>query len=376
MRSFILFLALAVGSIAAPPKPPPATSKYGLEYLKLMTDTHMRNGVVPSGHYDQAVVYQGFQMAYELTGDDKYFDFVKSQLEGHVVADNGSLVGWTGRYSLDGYRIGMNMLWMYKETGEEKWKTAAEIIRKNLETHPRTPSGGYWHRIEVYPDQMWLDGIFMADSFYATYTSVFDKNNATAWNDIALQYHLIEQHCRDKKSGLLAHGYDESKTAVWADPITGAAPHAWDRAIGWYYMSLLETLEVFPKKNPNYKKLVHYFTTLSEALKKHQDKTGGWWLIMDGPYPGQPGNYIETSGTAMFTYGMLKGMRMGYISKKKFLPTARTAYEYTVEEKVKLESNGTITLQGTNEVGSLGGNGTYEVSQNNIQPKIVMFQQY
>lgn len=139
-----------------------------------------------------------------------------------IVEDDGTITDYDETfYSLDEYRFGMNALWWYDRTGEEKYLTAATTIRGMLDRHPRTPSGGFWHRSPTYPDQMWLDGIFMADTFYAKWTSLYDNDNTTAWDDIVNQYTLIETHCRNATSGLLQHGYDESFARDWADPVTG-----------------------------------------------------------------------------------------------------------------------------------------------------------
>lgn len=203
----------------------------------------------------------------------------------------------------------------------------------------------------------------MADSFYAKYTSLFQAENTTAWDDIELQYNLIEEHCRNTTDNLLKHGYDESKTAVWADPVTGAAPLVWDRAVGWYFVSLLESIEVWPTSHTGRDTLVGYFTTLAEGvLAAQDDATGGWWLIMDEQYRGAEGNYIESSATAMFTYGFFKGISMGLIDEATYLAPAKKAYEMMVDTFVVELDDGTLDWEGTVLVGSLSGNGTYEVS--------------
>lgn len=203
----------------------------------------------------------------------------------------------------------------------------------------------------------------MADTFYAKWTSLFDKDNTTAWDDIVRQFDNIEEHTRNHTSGLLAHGYDESKVAVWADPVTGAAPLVWDRAVGWYFISLLEVIQLLPESHPGRGRLVEYFTTLAVALKKTQDESGGWWLIMNEPYPGMEGNYIESSASAMFTYGWLKGMRMGLLDSDEYLDAATEAYGLLTDRFVKVNDDGTLNWEGTVQVGSLSSNGTYEVSK-------------
>lgn len=330
-------------------------------YLTWLADSFIKNGVAKDGHYATAVIYEGIRAAYEFSGNETYLDWYKSQIDGPVVLEDGSLYDWDPTwFSLDDYRVGNNLLWWYNRTQEAKYKTAAEIIRLHINQHPRTPSGGFWHRQPVYPNQMWLDGIFMADSFYARWTAAFDRDNTTAWDDIVLQYDTIESHVLNATSGLLKHGYDESKVAVWADPVTGAAPLDWDRAIGWYFWSLTEVLEVFPQEHEGYQRLLGYFTSLSAALKKAQDKSGGFWLIMTEGYTTRAGNYIESSGTAMFAYGWFKGIRNGWISKSQYLAPAKKAYKLLEDKFITINSNNTLTMTGTVSVGSLSSNGSFE----------------
>jgi rhamnogalacturonyl hydrolase YesR len=132
--------------------------------------------------------------------------------------------------------------------------------------------------------------------------------------------------------------------------------------MGWYFISLLEIIPLLPEKHEGVAKLTKYFKTLATALKKTQDASGGWWLVMDEPYPGKKGNYIESSGTAMFTYGFLKGMKIGLLKEKDFYPPAKKGYELMTKKYVKKNADGTLNWEGTVEVGSLSGNATYEVS--------------
>lgn len=344
-------------------------------YLARFIDTQIRRGIVKDYDYATTVLYRGFEWAYELTQNETIADFYESQMS--IVEEDGTIVDYNYTFhSLDEYRFGMSNLYWYDKTGEEKYKLAAEKIRATLALHPRTPSGGFWHREPTYPNQMWLDGIFMADSFYATYTSLFDKDNTTAWDDITLQYDLIEEHCRDASTNLLKHGYDESKVASWADPETGASPLVWDRAVGWYFVSLLETLQVFPTSHAGYDKLVGYFTTLAEGLLNAQDTSGGWWLIMDEEYAGAEGNYIESSATAMFTYGLLKGIKLGFIDESTYLAPAKKAYEMMVDKFVIESDDGTLDWDGTVQVGSLSSDASYEVNTAYSSPSYIYLDKY
>lgn len=212
---------------------------------------------------------------------------------------------------------------------------------------------------------MWLDGIFMADSFYSKFTSLFDAENSTAWDDIMVQYDIIDSHARSD-SGLLVHGWadtDNWDDAPWADPETGRAPHVWGRADGWYFMSLIEVLQTFPADHDGYERLMGYYTSLASALKTAQDQaSGGWWQVMDEPYPAMEGNYIEASGSAMFTFGLLKGIDLGYLEKDVYLEAAKSAYLGLVSNFIVEEDDGKLSYTGTvAECGLGSANATYEV---------------
>ncbi|KXT00212.1 hypothetical protein AC578_7005 [Pseudocercospora eumusae] len=331
------------------------------EYLLWTADSFLSHGVEKDYHYTTAVFYEGLQVAINVTDNQTYIEWYCSQIDGPVVLDNGTIADWNSTYySLDDYRIGNNFLWWYDQTGDEKYKSAAAIIRDQLNRHPQNVEGGFWHRAPIYANQMWLDGIFMADTFYARWTARYDSDNETAWDHILTQFDNIEKHCRNETTGLLVHGYDASKTAVWADPVTGAAPNVWSRAVGWYFISLLEVIPLFPTSHPGKERLTTYYTTLAAALKSHQDDTGGWWLIMNDPYVGARGNYIESSASAMFTYGLLKGIKDGYLEESEYCASATKGYQLLTDRFVVDNGNGTMNWEGTVEVGSLSGNGTYE----------------
>ncbi|KAF5018091.1 hypothetical protein F66182_9944 [Fusarium sp. NRRL 66182] len=353
LSTFLAATVLAVGGSSAPSNTQPS-------YSKLMTDSMIRRGVNASFHYGEATLYTSFEDMWEYTKNQTYYDFFRRQIDA-VVLEDGTIAKFNySHYSLDNYRIGNNILWWYERSGEKKFKLAADKIMDTLYKHPRTPTGGFWHRHVVYPDQMWLDGIYMADSFYAKYVGLFQPRNTTAWDDIILQYDKIDAITR-LPNNLLVHGYDESKRAVWADPETGAAPLIWARAIGWYFMSLLEAIEVFPKNHPGRKRLIGYFTELSKGLKDAQDKSsGGWYNIMDEQYEHVKGNYIESSAGAMFTFGWLRGLRRGIIPASGYSKVAAKAYKGLVDDFITRNADGTINFEGTVEVGSLGSNATFQ----------------
>jgi len=341
-----------------------------------MTDSAIARGITPTRFYDTATFYRGIESVYNATANATYRSFLTSQIDAILTA-NGSFRSWDyNDHQLDSIRIGSVMLYLYTSTTDDnpqqkqRYKNAADFLYDQLvNKQKKTPSGGYWHKDPRYPNQMWLDGLYMAEPFAAAYTSLFTASSEKANEErdtILLQFDLVEQHCRNQTSGLLKHGYDESKRAVWADPVTGASPLVWIRAQGWYAMALVDTMEWFPLAGHHgHDKLRGYLLQLAQALKRTQDpESGGWWLVMDEGYPGRKGNYIESSGTAMYTYALLKGVRMGYLDKKEYLPVGKKAYEGMVERFVKKTGgpNGTLNWEGTVRVGSLDSKGDFAVS--------------
>ncbi|KAH7246739.1 glycosyl hydrolase [Fusarium tricinctum] len=334
-------------------------------YLSWMADSQIQHGVEPTLAYTVSAFYSGILLAYERTRDRKYFDYVKRGADILLYPEHdGTVLMYNNSNSIDDIRIGHTFLDIYNVTGEEIYKKAATSMRKQIDRTGRTPNGGFYHRFPAYIDQMWLDGFYMLDVFYARWTYEFEPDNTTAWDDIALQFDLIDAATRSSKhtKGLPVHGYDASKTQVWADSKTGAAPHVWSRGVGWYIMALVDTLDYFPQKHKGRKRLLRYLRTLADALVASQDKTTkGWWLVMDPGLEGKSGNYIESSGTAMFVNGLFKAMRKGYIHGDKYLQSALTGYKLMTSKFAQPHPHdGALAWEWTVQTGSLSSNGTFE----------------
>ncbi|TDZ16491.1 Unsaturated rhamnogalacturonyl hydrolase YteR [Colletotrichum orbiculare MAFF 240422] len=355
MCSIATVVALAGALVVAQKKPAPYSQRLASSFIA-------RKAPIDAG-YGPAVLWEGIAragaQAAATKGDESLLKAAEAAVSS-LVSEDGTLDGWDPDwYSLDDLRIGNNLLYFYQRNKDAKLKVAADGLRQQLNRWPRTPSGGFWHRAPIYEDQMWLDGIYMADTFYATYTHLFEKDNTTAWEEIALQFDLIEEHTRNHTSNLLVHGYDEAKDAVWADPVTGASPLVWNRAVGWYFMALVETLQVYPRALPGYDRLLEYFVTLADGLARSQDKKGGWWLIMNEGYEKRKGNYIESSATAMFSYGLLRGVRDGLLDVK-YQKVGLKAYKLLTKDFIRDDKNGSISFLGTVQVGSLNSNASFE----------------
>jgi unsaturated rhamnogalacturonyl hydrolase len=309
--------------------------------------------------YDHGLVLKGIERVWHNTGDKQYLDFIQSGID-HFVAGDGSI----RTYAIDDYNIdnilpGRNLLFLYRITGQEKYRKAATLLREQLKTHPRTPEGGFWHK-KIYPSQMWLDGLYMGEPFYAEYAVTF--NEVAAFDDIAKQFILMERHARDDKTGLLYHGWDESRKQRWSNPATGRSPNFWGRAMGWFAMALVDTLDHFPRNHPQRAELIAMLNRLAQAVATYQEpRSGLWYQVLDKG--GEKGNYLESSAACMFVYALAKGVRNGYLPAG-YREVAEKGYRGILREFVKMDASGQLNLEGTVSVAGLGGNpyrdGSYE----------------
>jgi unsaturated rhamnogalacturonyl hydrolase len=300
--------------------------------------------------YDQGVILKGIEGLWNTTGDKNYFNYIQKSMDFYV-KDDGSIKGFRpDEYQLDHINNGKLLLLLYRVTGKEKYKKAVDQLRGQLRTQPRTSEGGFWHK-KTYPYQMWLDGLYMAAPFYAEYAMLFHED--TAFNDITKQFVLMEQKARDAKTGLLLHGWDESKQQKWADPKTGLSKHVWGRAMGWYGMALVDALEFYPADHAGRKQLINILNRFAAAVSKYQDaKTGLWYDIIDKQT--EKKNYVEASASSMFVYALAKGVRKGYLPAT-YSNNAKKGYDGIVKQFIKTE-NGQTNLHGTVSVSGLGGN--------------------
>ncbi len=318
--------------------------------IKLWPDSFgAKSGGRARWSYDQGVILKGVEGAWKLTGNGAYFNYIQHSMDFYVKED-GSIYDYKpDEFNIDHINNGKLLLLLYKVTGKEKYRKAVDLLRSQLKSHPRTTEGGFWHK-KIYPSQMWLDGLYMGEPFYAEYAATF--HNAAAFNDITRQFVLMEQHARDSKTGLLYHAWDESKQQQWADKNTGRSPHVWARAMGWYGMAMIDVLDHFPANHPGRDSIIQILKRFAKTVAAYQDKTSGLWLdILDMPKESK--NYFEASASSMFVYALLKGVRKGYLSKS-MIPIAKKGYEGLVTKFIKVEG-GQMNLYGTVSVSGLGG---------------------
>ncbi|MFZ2493801.1 MAG: glycoside hydrolase family 88 protein, partial [Thermoanaerobaculia bacterium] len=314
--------------------------------------------------YTPGLVMKSIFDVAQRTGDPRYRSYARSYYEGFIAPD-GTIRGYNkDEYNIDRINPGKPLFLLYEKTKDEKYRKAIELLRQQMREHPRTSEGGFWHK-KRYPSQMWLDGLYMGAPFLAQYAKTFGEPALFA--DVINQFVLMEKHARDDGSGLLYHGWDESRKQKWADPDTGRSPAFWGRAMGWYAMGLVETLDFIPVDHPRRGELIAILQRLADAVAKVQDpKSGVWWQVLD--QPGREGNYLEASASAMFTFALLKATRLRYIDER-FEPVARRAYAGLIREFITVDDAGVVSMNQVCEVAGLGGDpekgeryrsGTYE----------------
>jgi unsaturated rhamnogalacturonyl hydrolase len=312
----------------------------------------------PAFKYELGTLLGGIDDVYMNTADPRYYNYMKGAVDELVTADGAIPTYKPEENQLDSILMGRQLLRLYGVTQDKRYLTAATLLYDQLQKQPRAPSGGFWHK-QRYPNQMWLDGLYMAEPFYAEYASM--SHRPEKFTDITHQFALVAEHMRDAKTGLLYHGWDESKEQRWADKKTGLSPEIWGRAMGWYMMALVDTLDYYSADDAGRKQLLAILGEEAAALVRVQDaKTGLWYEVLDKGTA--KGNYLESSASSLFVYALAKGVRRGYLPER-YLANAERGYKGILAKFIEVGPGDDVSVTGTVKVGGLGGDpyrdGTY-----------------
>ena len=270
------------------------------------------------------------------TGDTSFRDYGEAIVASHINHDGTIKDIPANGFRLDAMPAGLVMIELYKRTGQREYRIAADYMRHRLSELPRTTAGTFaWA-----PGQIWLDGIWMTEPFYARYAKTFDQ--PADFNDILSQYQQVAIHNRDPGTGLYYHGWDEYHLQPWANPRTGTSASFWGRSIGWFAMSLVDTLDSVPPHDPLHAYLLRLINDLAPALAHAQDPESGlWWEVVD--QGGKPGNYTESSASAMFVTMLAKAINRGYLSTG-YTQVALRGFAGLIHDKVVKDDQGRWSL--------------------------------
>jgi unsaturated rhamnogalacturonyl hydrolase len=287
----------------------------------------------------------------EVEPDHRYVAFATNAI-GSFISDNGKIHGYkVEEYQLDALNSGKSVLALWQFTKDERYEKCARLLRRQLDSQPRTSDGGLWHK-QRYTNQMWLDGLYMEAPFYAECGKLF--NSPKDFDDVTKQFQLVDRHLYDAKSGLFYHGWDSAKIQSWANPVTGASSNFWARAVGWYAMACVDVLDYLPANDPARKEILTELKKVSDGIVKWQDADSGlWWQVMD--QGNRKGNYLEATASAMFVYALAKGVNHGYLPRD-YAPAILQGYNGIIAKLVKTDGD-KISLEQCCQVAGLGNFG-------------------
>lgn len=281
--------------------------------------------------YEDGCVYMGAKAMYEATKDSLYLDFLIQHVS-YFVEEDGTIKGYDrDTFNIDNINAGKILFYLYESTKEEKYRKAIEILMEQLRNHPRTNCGNFWHK-NIYPNQIWLDGLYMAQPFYMEYETKYD--NKEKYFDILNQFKNVRKYLFNEEKQLYYHAYDESRTRIWSNKDTGCSPNFWIRSMGWYLMALIDTYEktseeIFEHYN-TYKEL---FKEAIKGMLQYQDSNSKlFYQLID--LADIKGNYLETSGSIMVAYSLMKGCRMGALQVEKYEAIGEGILESIIDNRI------------------------------------------
>ena len=288
-------------------------------------------------NYEDGCVLKGCIDLYHATGEESWRDFVLNYLQTFVSPD-GSIPNYEMRqYNIDSINCGKALYFGLDETGDERFRTAIEFHMQRLREHPRCECGNFWHK-ELYPHQIWLDGLYMAQPFYMAYEMRFGGMANVA--DIVRQFQNVRKYLFDEEKGLSYHACDMKKVQPWANKETGCSPNFWLRSMGWYLMALIDTLDLCTETLYEHRRaLIDLFRESIRGILRYQDEeTGLFYQVIDHGH--NPDNYLETSGSSMIAYALMKAVRIGVLNEEKYQPIGRMTFEGLVSEKLRQDESG------------------------------------
>ena len=330
--------------------------------LPLWNIENIRQGKKPSWNYIDGCMMTSLIELYQATNDEKYLDFVKRFVD-YYVREDGTILGYEmEKYSTDDVSESRILFDLYKFTNEEKYAKAIDMCYQQILTHPRTKEGNFWHK-KIYPNQVWLDGLYMMQVFYTRY--VTERVRTLNYSDIVNQFKNVYNIMRDKETGLYYHAYDSSKSMFWADKETGLSQNYWLRSIGWFTVALIDVYSYMDEQMyDEYHTIKEFFKDIIDSILKYQDSESKMFYQVPN-FPGREKNYLETSGSCMIAYAIMKGVRLKALPER-YLQIGLDIFNGVCNKYLTVKEDGDLNLGGICLVAGLGPennlrrDGTYE----------------
>ena len=326
----------------------------------------------PKWDYTQCLMAKAVLSTYLATDDTAYLNYVYDFAD-YFINEDGTIKTYNkAKYNIDHLNGGPFLFMLNVLRPEPRFAASIDTLYQQILTHPRTSEGGFWHK-KIYSHQMWLDGLYMAEPFYAQYALTHGLNEA--FDDIQLQFATIDSHTYDPASGLNYHGWDEAREQMWADSVTGCSPNFWGRSMGWYVMAMADALDYIPQEHPAFASIQQLLNRSAANLLRYQDEeTHLWWQVLDKPQA--EGNYLEATCSAIFCYTFAKAANKGYLPEA-YRHEAELIFKGLLDNLIVENTDGTLSLTHCCSVAGLGGkqqrDGSYEYyisePQRNDDPK-------
>lgn len=318
----------------------------------------IRAGKTPHWNYIDGCMLTSLLALHEITGEEKYFSFAENYVDWYVF-DDGSIRGYDmEKYNLDDINEGRVLFELYEKTGKEKYRLAAELLKKQLNLQPRTDSGNYWHKL-TYPNQVWLDGVYMVQVFSA----MWQKNSAVPdYSDIFAQIKNVRKYMFDAEKRLYYHGWDCSRTAFWCDKESGCSANFWLRSIGWFLVAMADIIGICAEDAAR-EGIADIFREAINGVAAYMDEASHmFWQVVD--CGNREGNYLETSGSSMIAYAMLKGARLGVIDAR-YSALGKAVFDgicekYLISDGERFDLGGICLVAGLGPENNRRRDGSYE----------------
>jgi len=309
----------------------------------------IKQGSKPSWNYMDGCMIKAIIELYQITKKEDYLTFADNFID-YFVTDDGSIPSYDPEeYNLDNVNAGKTLFDLYELTGKEKYRKAIDTVYRQLQGQPRTSTGNFWHKL-IYPNQVWLDGLYMSQPFYMQYELTY--NHGKNCQDVCQQFINVYHLMRDLRNGLYFHAYDDSREAFWCDKVTGLSDNFWLRALGWYAMALIDTMEVMSESLAAEKsELNRIYQELIDSMLPYQDEASGMWYQVVNRGGIKP-NYLETSGSAIFAHAIMKSVRLGYLDDS-YYNYGYQAFQGICNKYIS-EKDGELQLDGICLVAGLG----------------------